>query len=580
MADDDDITTPGGDSAPEDDDAPPREGSARDEDTLPTTDRPRRGGRSPDDEDEDYLPPTGAHEIVFHADDGEDEENGPGGQIPSFEEYRRQREAEIAAQGGGETGPYHEAEGEPPPRQSAGGEHEYARRMFGGSGTGPEEPAVGEGHAHGDEGGDTLDGEDALEGVTLPEGGPSVQAGSYEEELAREAADLFPTGFEHTADEIHERRLEAHRRHRRNGRIRLLILVVVVALVVVGALHELGGTSKPPVPARKGPSTPTSAGTGKGYLQKGVAVASLLPGNLLISDWGSRELLVISPTGQKVWTYQPTASYLHTLNPDYAFFTDSGKQIVISEESRSYVEVLRIAGNKPTFTYGYFDRPGSGKNHLHDPSAALEEGGEVVISDIRNCRVIAVKPPSHTIVASIGTLGACAHKPPSQLDSPVSAFPMTDGGTIITELGGARVDLLSAAGKLLRSFAVPGLTHPANVNETPTGDLIGVDHTHPGAVVIFTSAGKVLWSYRKTKGSGELLDPAIAYELPGGDVIVSDEYNDRVIVIDRKTQKIVWQYGHTGVPSGGAGYLDVPVGLEFVPPHALIDQFPSAKPPR
>jgi hypothetical protein len=579
VADDDDITTSGGEWPPEDQDAPPRERSPRDEDTLPTADRPRGGGLvGPDDDDEDYLPPTGAHEVVFQADDGEEEEEEeedvPGGQIPSFEEYRRQREAEIAAQAGAER----DAEGEALPG-GGGGEHEYARRMFGGPGSDAGEEPAGEHHGHGEESGDTLDGDDALEGVTLPEEA-GLHASSYEEELAREAADLFPTGYEHTPDEIHERRLEAHRRHRRNGRIRLLILVVVIALVVVGALHELGGTSKPPAPVRKGPSTPTSAGTGKSYLRKGAGVASLLPGNLLISDWGSRKLLVISPTGQQVWDYQPTASYKHPLNPDYAFFTDSGKEIVISEESRSYVEVLQVAGQKLTYTYGHFDRSGSGKNYLHDPSAALEEGDEVVISDIRNCRVITVKPPSHAIVATLGTLHACAHKPPTQFDSPVSAFPMADGGTVITELGGGRIDLLSASGKLAASFSVPGLDHPANVNETPTGDLIGVDHTQPGAVVIFTTAGKVLWSYHKTKGFGELLDPAMAYELPGGDVIVSDEYHDRVIVIDRKTKTIVWQYGHTGVPSGGQGYLDVPVGLEFVPPHALSDQFPGATPPR
>jgi len=151
---------------------------------------------------------------------------------------------------------------------------------------------------------------------------------------------------------------------------------------------------------------------------------------------------------------------------------------------------------------------------------------------------------------------------------------MSNGGTVITETGDAHVDLLSAAGTLVGSLRVPGgFKLPESVNETSSGDLIAVDHTHPGAVEIFTTAGKVLWSYRDLSGAGELRDPAVAYVLPkNGDVIVSDEYHDRVIVIDHKTKKIVWQYGRTGVPGGGSGYLDVPVGLDFVTPNSLLDR--------
>jgi hypothetical protein len=80
-------------------------------------------------------------------------------------------------------------------------------------------------------------------------------------------------------------------------------------------------------------------------------------------------------------------------------------------------------------------------------------------------------------------------------------------------------------------------------------------------------------------GRGELYRPSLAYELPNGDVLVSDDYNDRVIVIDHRTKKIVWQYGHTGSPGASKGYLDVPVGLDFVHPDSLLDRFASATPP-
>jgi hypothetical protein len=432
------------------------------------------------------------------------------------------------------------------------------------------------------DGGETLDGAEPHEGLSLPEDdAPDGMAGevAYEEELAREAADLFPTGYEHTAEEIHQRRLEAHRRHRRNGRVRLLILIVVLALVVFVVVEGVGGGGTPAKPPPKGPETPTSSGSGRSFLQKGLD-ADVLPGNLLISDWGSRKLLVISPKGQIVWQYDQTSPVLKPFNPDYAFFTNSGKQIVISEEGNARIDVLTVKTRQIVFHYGHYGQQGTGKNYLSDPANALEEGSEVVVGDVRNCRIVIVKPPHHSVVMSIGRTGVCKHAPPRELDSPTSAFPLRNGGTVITETGDAHVDLLSAAGTLVHSLRVPNFKLPESVNETSSGDLIAVDHTHPGAVEIFTTAGKVLWSYRERSGAGELRDPAVAYVLPDGDVIVSDEYHDRVIVIDYKTKKIVWQYGSTGVPGGGSGYLDVPVGLDFVTPNSLLDRYPAAKPPR
>ena len=283
---------------------------------------------------------------------------------------------------------------------------------------------------------------------------------------------------------------------------------------------------------------------------------------------------MISPKGQIVWQYDQTSPVLKPFNPDYAFFTRSGKQIVISEEGNARIDVLTVKNKQIVYHYGHYGQQGAGKNYLSDPSNALEEGSEIVIGDVRNCRIVLVKPPHHSVAKSIGRTGVCKHAPPRELDSPASAFPMSNGGTVITETGDAHVDLLSAAGTLVGSLRVPGgFKLPESVNETSSGDLIAVDHTHPGAVEIFTTAGKVLWSYRDLSGAGELRDPAVAYVLPkNGDVIVSDEYHDRVIVIDHKTKKIVWQYGRTGVPGGGSGYLDVPVGLDFVTPNSLLDR--------
>jgi outer membrane protein assembly factor BamB len=621
---DDDDTTPPGEWPPSEehaldggDDSPTseegseatlwgeEEGSSGKEDRLPAEERApgeeeqeeeKEPSAQPDDGD--GLPPTGVHQVVFRDDDADEERLAE--HVPSFEEYRRLREEGAAGRGaGGEPEMESGADGEPSGEETGGtsdaGDAEPSvpkdmpsvpKDMGAPGADAPDDVAdtLGDGESHDDtfDGGDTLDGAEPLEGMSLPEyDAPDGMTGerTYEEELAREAADLFPTAYEHTAEEIHQRRLETHRRHRRNGRIRLLILIGALALIVFVIVEAVGGGGTPAKPPPKGPITPTSTVSGRSFLAKGLD-ANVLPGNLLISDWGSRKLLVISPKGQIVWQYDQTSPVLKPFNPDYAFFTRSGKQIVISEEGNARIDVLTVKNKQIVYHYGHYGQQGTGKNYLSDPSNALEEGSEIVIGDVRNCRIVLVKPPHHSVAKSIGRTGVCKHAPPRELDSPTSAFPMSNGGTVITETGDAHVDLLSAAGKLVGSLRVPGFKLPESVNETSSGDLIAVDHTHPGAVEIFTTAGKMLWSYRDRSGAGELRDPAVAYVLRDGDVIVSDEYHDRVIVIDPKTKKIVWQYGHTGVPGGGSGYLDVPVGLDFVTPNSLLDSYPAAKPPR
>ena len=588
-----------------------------------------------DEPPEDDLPPTGAHDIVH----GDDDDDLPGDRIPSFEEYRRARE-ESQREGSGpgrgeapERDPLWFGAGEDGPDDEetlSGGEDgdDEDEETLSGSGgeDGDDEEASPagagryerddaedreEGGPRGDEygadeedadeedadedfedGGDTLDGEQ-LEGVELPDdddegwaavpaaGEPLGEGHDFEDELARHAADLFPASAEHTAAEIQERRLAAHRRHRRNGRIRLLLLVAVIALVVAIVLEQTGGgknTPTPPKPSKH--QTPTSAGVGKSYLAAN-SDPSVLPANLLISDWGGRQLLVVSPHGQIVWDYKPSAYLTQLFNPDYAFFTPSGSEITVTEESHSLIESLEVKPKTVIYTYGHYDVTGSSANRLHDPSAALREtGGEIIAGDIRNCRVIVLREPAHHVARQFGKTGSCTHAPPTTYASPGSAFPLSNGGVVITETSGDMVDLLNAAGKLTKSLPVPGFTLPSDTNEVKPGVLISVDHTHPGAIEIFNTKGTRLWSYKVKHGPGELFLPSFASVLPNGDVLVGDDYNDRVIVIDRQTKKIVWQYGHMGIPSGRKGYLDVPVGLDLVHPRSLLDSFETASPPR
>jgi hypothetical protein len=576
MADDDDIPPPGGKQPPRGGDGERSEGGLWRDEEPPESD----------------LPATGAHDILRDDEDDSDEEEDEG-RIPSFEEYRRQREEGPALGGPGSGEPdalgsdeFDAPDGDAPdggePDEPGGGEPESSERDE----PDDDEETLDSRDFEGQRGtlddnedsGDTLDGGEALAGLSLPEEDDAPPISSYEEELARQASDLFPTSYEHTPDEIQQRRAAAHRRHRRNGQIRLLILVVVVALIVFGVVQGLSGSGKPTPPAHKGPTTPTSTVTTKGHL----AIAtdtSVLPGNLLIADSGSRKLLVVSPTGQVVWSYHPQSFSNVLFTPNYAFFNPSGSAIAITDEGHGRVEVLSTAHRIALFTYGHYDATGSAVNYLDAPSAALVyANGQVAVADIHNCRVAVITPPHHRVVAQLGKTGKCTHSPPQKFDEPASAFPLRGGGTVVTELHDDWVDLLNSKGKLTSVVQVPGFKLAYGVNETPSGDLIAVDHTHPGAVEIFNKNGAVLWRYAPKHGAGVLFDPSLAEVLPNRDVIVSDDYHDRVIVIDPKSKKIVWQYGHSDRPGGGPGYLDVPAGFDLVHPNSLLDLIAAVAP--
>jgi hypothetical protein len=63
--------------------------------------------------------------------------------------------------------------------------------------------------------------------------------------------------------------------------------------------------------------------------------------------------------------------------------------------------------------------------------------------------------------------------------------------------------------------------------------------------------------------------PSLALPLLNGDVLLNDDYDDRVIVVDPHTDRIMWQYGKRGAAASGPGRLNIPDGVDLVPPYSL-----------
>lgn len=363
---------------------------------------------------------------------------------------------------------------------------------------------------------------------------------------------------------------------------RLAAIGFVVTLLVVGVALANGGTTPPhrqlerhhsPTRPVAGHTTPARRATAN--LAPG-SNPSVLPGPVLIADRSNNRVIEVSPTGRLLWQFPRPGDLARGQTfkvPDDAFFTPSGKQVITTQEDDFVVSIIDVASHRIVYRYGHPGTPGSTADYLDNPDdAILHRNGQIILGDIKNCRVVTITPPAHQITRQLGQTGVCVHQPGLTYGSPNGAFPMRNGDTVVTEINGDWVDVLNPAGKVLSSTNAPGFTYPSDTNEVRPGVLLSADYTKPGAIETFTPQGRLLWRYAPA-GARALNQPSLALPLPNGDILANDDYNHRVIVIDPHTNKIVWQYGHTGVAGRAPGYLAKPDGVDLAPPHNLINRF-------
>jgi outer membrane protein assembly factor BamB len=324
--------------------------------------------------------------------------------------------------------------------------------------------------------------------------------------------------------------------------------------------------------------TARSTGAASRLLRPG-SDPSVLPGDVLIADKLNNRLLMVTPEGRVVWSF-PRRGELKKgqsfLVPDDAFFSHDGHDVVATEEDDFVISEVDIRQGRIVYRYGHPGVSGAAPGYVWNPDDAIPlRNGTIVAADIKNCRLIELRPPLEHLVRQVGATGGCYHAPPASFASPNGAFPLQDGGTVVTEIGGVWADIFDRSGKLAGSFSPPGFSYPSDTNQVHSGLFLTVDYAHPGTILEFDSSGHVVWRF-SPHGADALNHPSLALPLPNGDVIANDDYNDRVIVVDPSTNQIVWQYGHTGVAGTKPGYLNNPDGVDLAPPYSLSDRFPNS----
>jgi hypothetical protein len=171
-------------------------------------------------------------------------------------------------------------------------------------------------------------------------------------------------------------------------------------------------------------------------------------------------------------------------------------------------------------------------------------------------------------VRQYGTTGFCRHDPPRYLGAVNGATPLPDGGTLVSEIDGSWIDDIGPTGVLRFAVHAP-VRYPSDPQLLPGNHILVADYSRPGAAIIMTTTGRVLWRYGPSGGPGALDHPSLATRIAPGLIAINDDYRDRVVIVNIRSHRIVWQYGHTDRPGTAAGYLNTPDGLDLLPGSAV-----------
>lgn len=215
------------------------------------------------------------------------------------------------------------------------------------------------------------------------------------------------------------------------------------------------------------------------------------------------------------------------------------------------------------------------------PQGTFNQGGNILISDQFNNRVIEVDPkgqivwqwglgPQDVSANSIvgvndaervgqNTLMAGTGAPPSS--EPLCSSGCPDNRVILVDPNG---NILWQYGQFgVTGSAANELNAPVQATYTPNHTVFITDQGNQRVIEV-NNAKTIVWQFGVTgvagAGASHLNNPNSAELLDNGDVLIADEGNNRVIEVDKATSKIVKQFTIGGTSSAPAFASRLPNG--------------------
>jgi hypothetical protein len=352
-----------------------------------------------------------------------------------------------------------------------------------------------------------------------------------------------------------QRRAATRRRRRRFARV--LIAALGAAVVLAGVLAKSNAKTPAPASARV-------HGAHRHRAKPTLRPPGPIPGYLLIADRGNNRMLLVDSSGRIYWRYPRAGrNAMPFVFDDDTFFSPDLRAVISNQEDQDTIQVISFPQGRLRWHYGHVNVKSGARGYLNTPDDAyLLPNHLISVADAYNCRVLFISP-AHRIVRQYGTTGDCRHDPPRYLGAVNGATPLPDGGTLVSEINGSWIDDIGPSGRLRWATSAP-VSYPSDPQLLAPNRILLADYAKPGAAIIMTSSGRVLWRYGPASGPGELDHPSLATRIAPGLIAINDDFRDRVVIISMRTRRIVWQFGHTDQPGRANGYLNTPDGLDLL----------------
>ncbi len=266
-------------------------------------------------------------------------------------------------------------------------------------------------------------------------------------------------------------------------------------------------------------------------------------GHILISDVGNRRIVELDAKGEMTWSFPAqgdTAAAAY--GPwDDAYYSWDGKTVTANSAATSTVIAIDYATRKIRWQAGTLNKPAKGATGFSSPDdIAMALDGTSYVADILNCRFVHLGANGEYLGA-VGN-GRCVHDPPNSFASPNAAYPLADGGLLVTEITGSWIDRLAKDGSLMWTVHAP-VTYPSDAVPYPDGSVLVADYVSPGQVVRLNKDGTVLWRFDHNK---QLHNPSSVQPLASNRVGISDDFGNRILVVDPTTNEVVKEYKDAG----------------------------------
>jgi len=272
----------------------------------------------------------------------------------------------------------------------------------------------------------------------------------------------------------------------------------------------------------------------------------------LVSDERGNRVLIIDSEGEITWVYAKAVSPIGKLkNPRFAIFSD--KNILITDSGNS--RVIEITHNKELLWQFGTGEPSYSEKSLDNPSSAVKiPNDNFLISDTGNKRVIEVNIAGE-IVWQYGDLRdpkmfgksllPIMSKTLYSMFTPVSAYRLKNGNTLISDIGNKRIIEVSPDKKIVWQY-------PAKKLEKD--DFLGANFclNLPNGNILYTfdkiceinPNGELVWEYSKNVSD---MNINWAYKLQNNHVIINTTrivrrgINQEIMMLD-SYGKLLWRY--------------------------------------